>query len=140
VYLVGVVVVAVRWGRGPSILASILSVAAFDFLFVPPYFTFAVSDTEYIVTFVVMLLVGLLISGLAVRIKEQADVARQRERRTSALYSLSRELASTRSLDEMIASVGHHVEDLFPGRTAIYLAGEDGRLAIREQSADASFG
>lgn len=131
VYLVGVVLVANRWGRGPSILAAVLSVAAFDFLFVPPFFTFAVSDTEYVVTFAVMLMVGLLISTLTVRVKEQAEMARQRERRTGALYSLSRELASTRNLDAMIAAVRRHVHDLFEGQTAVFLTGEDGRLAIR---------
>jgi len=131
VYLVGVVMVANRWGRGPSILSAVLSVALFDFLFVPPYFTFAVSDTEYVVTFVVMLMVGVLISSLTVTIKEQAELARQRERRTSTLYSLSRDLASTRSLDAMIAAVERHVEDLFMGETAVFLAGEDGRLAFR---------
>src|SRR5262249_38580654 len=72
VYLVGVVLVAARWGRSPSILAAILSVAAFDFLFVPPFLTFAVSDTQYALTFAVMLMVGILISTLTVRIKEQA--------------------------------------------------------------------
>jgi len=135
VYLVGVVMVASRWGRGPSILAAILSVAAFDFLFVPPFLNFGVADTQYILTFVIMLMVALLISTLTVRIKEQAEVARQRERRTSALYSLSRELASTRNLDDMIAAVARHVQDLFEARTVILLAGEDGRLALRGQDA-----
>jgi two-component system sensor histidine kinase KdpD len=131
VYLVGVVMVANRWGRGPSILAAILSVAAFDYLFVPPYLNFGVSDTQYLITFAVMLMVALLISTLTVRIREQAEMARQRERRSTALYSLSRELASTRNLDAMIAAVRRHVQELFEGQTAIFLAGEDGRLAIR---------
>jgi two-component system sensor histidine kinase KdpD len=139
VYLVGVVAVASRWGRGPSILAALLSVAAFDFLFVPPLFTLAVSDTQYLVTFVVMLAVGLVISGLTVRIKEQADVARRREMRTGVLYSLSRELASTRSLDGMIAAVGRRVVEIFGGRAAIFLAGEDGRIALRGDAAPPLF-
>ena len=54
-YLMAVIVIAIRWGRGPSVLASILSVAAFDFFFVPPYFTFVVSDAQYLLTFGVML-------------------------------------------------------------------------------------
>ena len=135
VYLVGVVMVASNWGRGPSVLAAILSVAAFDFLFVPPYLTFAVSDTQYVVTFAVMLMVGVVISSLTARIREQAEVARQRERRTSALYSLSRELASTRSLEAMIEAVRRHVQEVFEGRTVIFLAGEDGRLAVRGAAA-----
>ncbi len=83
VYLLGVVMVATRWGRGAVDAGRrCSSVAAFDFLFVPPHFTFAVSDTQYLVTFVVMMLVAFVISTLTVRIKEQAEVARQRERRT----------------------------------------------------------
>jgi len=134
IYLTGIVVVASRWGRGPSIMAAILSVAAYDFVFVPPYLTFAVSDTQYLFTFAVMLMVGLVVSRLTVRNKEQAEVARQRERRTGALYSLSRELASTRSLDAMIASVERHVQELFEGRAAVLLANEDGRLALRSDA------
>ena len=73
VYLLGVVVVATRAGRGPTALASVLSVAVFDFFFVPPYLSFAVSDTEHLITFTVMLIVALVISGLTVRIRAQAD-------------------------------------------------------------------
>src|SRR5207244_12702261 len=76
VYLLGVVGVATRAGRGPTALASVLSVAAFDFFFVPPYLSFAVSDTEHLITFAVMLIVALLISGLPVRLRAQADPAR----------------------------------------------------------------
>src|SRR5439155_739562 len=87
VYLLGIVVVATRYGRGPSLVASILSVAALDFFFVPPVFTFAVSDVRYLFTFVVMLVVGLVTSGLAARIRLQAAAARHREQRTAALYA-----------------------------------------------------
>ena len=96
VYLLGVAFVATRYGRRPSVLAAVLSVAAFDFFFVPPYLTFAVSDTQYLVTFAVMLVVGLLISTLAVRVREQAEAAREREQRTQVLYAMSRELAGGR--------------------------------------------
>jgi two-component system sensor histidine kinase KdpD len=91
-YLIAVIVIAIRWGQGPSVLASILSVASFDFFFVPPYFTFAVSDAQYLLTFGVMLVAALVISNLAVRIRQQAELARYRERRTSVLYSMSRDL------------------------------------------------
>src|SRR5262249_47374291 len=65
VYLLGVVFVATRYGRGPSVLGVLLSVALFDFFFVPPRLTFAVTDTQYLVSFAVMLVVGLLVSSLA---------------------------------------------------------------------------
>src|SRR5207248_3490136 len=89
VYLAGVVIVATKFGRGPSILASILSVLAFDFFFVPPFLTFAVSDSQYILTFLIMLAVALVVSTLAVRTRQQAESATGRERRTAALYSMS---------------------------------------------------
>ncbi len=93
VYLLGIVIVAMRTGRGPSLLAAVLSVAAFDFFFVPPRFTFAVTDARYLFTFLVMLIVGLVISGLTVRTRAQAEAAHHREQQTAALYAMSRELA-----------------------------------------------
>ncbi len=137
VYLVGVLIAATLWGRGPSLLAALLGVAAFDFFFVPPYLTFAVADYQYAVTFVVMALVGVTISTLTARIKEQADVSRRRERRTSALYSLSRELASTRSLDEMVAAVRRHVEEVFECEAEVYLEGAGSRLELRREDGPA---
>jgi K+-sensing histidine kinase KdpD len=86
VYLLGVVIVSLRFGRGPSIFASVLAVATFDFLFVPPRLTFAVADTQYLLTFAVMLMTGLVISTLVARVRFQADSARGRERSTAALY------------------------------------------------------
>src|SRR5215467_14318480 len=112
VYLLGIVVVATRYGRGPSLVASMVSVAVLDFLFVPPVFTFAVSDVRYLFTFVVMLVVGLVTSGLAARIRMQAEAARQREQRTAALYAMSRELASTRGLDELLKIAVRHVSEV----------------------------
>ena len=143
VYLLGVVVVATRAGRGPTALASVLSVAVFDFFFVPPYLSFAVSDTEHLITFTVMLIVALVISGLTVRIRAQADRARDRERRIAALYALSRDLATTRDVDGLLDTAVRHIADVFPGQLAVLLPGDDGRVAPRrmhpaEFSMDAS--
>jgi len=85
-YLLGVVAVAMRSSRRTAFFASFLSVAAFDFFCVPPYLTFAVSTTKYLVTFVVMLLVALVISTLTVRTRMQAAHAIDREAQTHALY------------------------------------------------------
>jgi two-component system, OmpR family, sensor histidine kinase KdpD len=131
VYLLSVVAVSARTGRGPSVLASILSVAAFDFFFVPPRFTFAVSDSQYLVTFAVMLIVALLVSGLTVSIRAQAQSARERERRTSVLYEMSRELASTRGITELLGVALRHLVDVFGGRMVILLPGAAGRLEPR---------
>jgi two-component system sensor histidine kinase KdpD len=131
VYLLGVVAVAARRGRGPTVLASVLSVATFDFFFVPPFLSFAVSDTQYLVTFAVMLAVALVISGLTVRIRAQADAARNRERRTAALYAMSRELANTRGVDGLLAIAIRHIVDVFPAEVSVLLPDTAGRLAAR---------
>jgi two-component system sensor histidine kinase KdpD len=128
VYLLGIVVVATRYGRGPSLVASILSVAALDFFFVPPVFTFAVSDVRYLFTFVVMLIVGLVTSSLAVRIRTQAEAARLREQRTAALYAMSRELASTRGVDQLLTIATRHISEVFRSQVVVLLPGAGGAL------------
>jgi two-component system sensor histidine kinase KdpD len=128
IFLVGIVLVAVRYGRGPSVLASILSVVAFDFFFIPPHLTFAVSDTQYVITFGVMLLVGLTISNMTVRIKEQAEIARERERRTSSLYNMSREFANNSSADALAAVAIEHIKEVFDSEVTLFLPGPDGEL------------
>ena len=109
VYLLGVLGVALWFGRGPSILASVLGVAAFDFFFVPPYLTFAVEDTEYLFTFAVMLVTGVVISTLTARLRFQAEAARRRERRASSLYEMSRQFTASEDLAAIVQSGGTHV-------------------------------
>ena len=121
VYLVGIVIVATRYGRGPSVVASFLSVLTFDFFFVTPYFTFAVSDSEYVIIFAVMLLVALTISSMTVRIKEQAEAARERERRTFSSYQMSREFANSSSVDDLIQIAIRHIQDVFQSQVIILL-------------------
>ena len=130
IYLLGIVIVSMRTGKGPSFLATLLSVATFDFFFVPPFYTFSVSDIRYLFTFIVMFIVALVISRLTLRIREQASAARQRERRTAALYSLSRELVRERGIERLSATAIKHLNDLFGARTVIMAPGEDGKLSI----------
>jgi two-component system sensor histidine kinase KdpD len=128
IYLVGVVFIATRFGLGPSILASVLSVAAFDFFFVPPYLTFAVSDTQYLVTFVVMLIVAVVISNLTSNVRLQAKVAGYRERRARSLYAMTKALIVTRTEEEVVRIAVQHIETEFAGRTALLLGGEEGQI------------
>jgi two-component system sensor histidine kinase KdpD len=127
VYLLAIVLVGMRHGRGPSLLASVLAVAAFDFFFVPPYFTFTVSDVRHTITFAVMLLVGFVIGGLTARLRGQAAAAREREQRTAALYAMSRELASTRGVDELLRVAVRHVAEVFRCQVAVLLPDGAGR-------------
>jgi two-component system sensor histidine kinase KdpD len=131
VYLLGIVIVAMRFGRAASALASVLSVAAFDFFFVPPYYTFAVSDSQYLVTFLVMFVVALVISGLTVRTRDQAEAARTQERRTAALFSLSRELAAAREIAPLLEVAVRHLIEVFGGRIVVLLPDATGRLEQR---------
>jgi two-component system, OmpR family, sensor histidine kinase KdpD len=139
IYLVGVIFTAIWCGRGPAILASLLSVAAFDFFFVPPYLTFVVDDTQYIVTFAVMLLVAVVISALTVRIKEQAEIAREREWRTAQLYAMSREFANSRGTEDLIRIVAEHISNLFQSPVVMLLPEANGQVTpwARERMADA---
>lgn len=135
-YLLGVVFVALRYGRGPSALASVLAVAAFDFFFVQPYHTFAVSDTQYLVTFAVMLLVALVISSLTARLRQQALAARQRERHTSALLGLSRDLANLRGLPNLLSAAVRHIAEVLEGRVTLLLPDRSGSLSVAAASTD----
>lgn len=124
VYLLGVVLVATRYGPGPSTLAAVLSVAAFDFFFVPPYLTFAVDDTQYLFTFVVMLATALTISTLTSRVTFQAESARTRERRTASLYAISHQLAAARTLEQIAQASSQHVGEAIDGKVAILLSSD----------------
>ena len=129
VYLVGVLLVAYRYGRGPAIVASMLSVALFDFLFVSPYYSFAVSDTEYVLTFIVMLLVGLVISNLTASIRLQARVAQHRQARAEALYKMTRELSRANDLGEAVTIAVQHVSKVFEAQAVVLLPGLNGTIA-----------
>ncbi len=132
-YLVAVVASAVFLGRGPSILASFLSVLAFDYFFVEPRLTLVVTDAEYVLTFVGLFLVGLVISTLAARARDQAEAARRRAEQATELYELSRDLAAVYGLDDILQALIRHIRETF-GRDAILLLPQDGSLAVRAGS------
>jgi len=127
-YLLGVLWVATRHSRVAAILASVLSVAAFDVMFVPPYYTFAISDRQYVVTFLVMLLTALVISALTHRVRLQAEGARQRERRTAALLGLSRDLAASCTTDQIASVTQQHAVDAVAGTAVLLLTDAHGKL------------
>ena len=129
-FLAAVAWSAFRYGRVPAILSSILAVLAFDFFFVPPYFTFAVSDAQYVVTFVVMFAIGLLISTLTSRLRAQVESTRQRERRTSALYELGKQLGSLYGRVFLVGAAGGRIADMLGAEVAIYLDESEGIPAL----------
>ncbi|MBS1159697.1 MAG: ATP-binding region, ATPase-like:Histidine kinase N-terminal:Osmosensitive channel His kinase [Proteobacteria bacterium] len=124
VFLLAVVLVSVRYGRGPGVLASFLSVAIFDFFYVPPRFSFAVSDVQYLMTFVVMLVVGLITGQLTAGSKYQAKVATRREQRVRSLYEMSRDLSGA-LMPEQIAEIGERFIVAELGARAAFLLTDD---------------
>jgi two-component system sensor histidine kinase KdpD len=126
-YLASVVISAVYLGRGPSLLAALTGVLAFDFFLVPPYFTLAVSDTQYLITFLVLLIVSLVTSSLTARVREQAEAAIRREAQTSALYNLGRDLTSATDLINVLDIIISHIGQTFAREVVIFLP-ENGRI------------
>jgi two-component system sensor histidine kinase KdpD len=120
-YLASTVIAAIFLGRGPSLLVSILGVLAFDFFLVPPYMTLAVSDTQYLVTFISLFVVSLVVSTLTARVREQAEAAIQREAHTSALYTLGRDLTSATDLRHVAEIIISHISQVFGREVAIFL-------------------
>ncbi|WP_219132721.1 DUF4118 domain-containing protein [Janthinobacterium sp. UMAB-60] len=126
--LLTVVLVAVRLGRGPAALASLVGVACFDFIFVPPRFSFAVGDFQYVITFGVMLAVGLITGHLTAGLRFQARVASHREARARALYEFSRELSGVLQTEQIFDITKSAIERAFRARATLLLPDDEGSL------------
>ena len=124
-YLLGVVVAAISFGLGPAITAAVLSVLAFDFLFVPPHFTFRVSEVRYLVTFTIMLVVAVITGTLTARLREQRERAKVRERRIAALYRLSHDLAAQSGARDVLATAVAHVQEVLGVRALASVPTDD---------------
>lgn len=120
-FLLIIMIVAFRYGRTPSLVAAGLSVAAYDFFFVPPFYTFSVESGRHILTFIMMFGIGIVISSLTSRLRGQERGARIRETRTSALYSLSRELAAAEDEKRVAQVTAVHAAELFGGVAVVLL-------------------
>lgn len=145
-YLIGVVVAAVTWGLWPAIFTAAVSVLTFDFFFVSPFFNFRIGDTEYLITFAAFLFVGVVISLLVVRSKDNAAAAQRREEHTSTLYALSVDLASANDIERALETVSGHVKKacnclsayLLPEGTRLRVAYADGGLDLDEKEMTAA--
>ena len=132
-YLLAVVIIAFRRGLKPAIFTAVIGVLAFDFVFIPPHFTFRVSDTEYLITFAGMIIVGTLISLLVARAREHAIAAEIREKETGTLYALSQDLAVAVDVSSIIAAVAKHISGIFQWES-VFLLPEGNELVMREAS------
>jgi two-component system, OmpR family, sensor histidine kinase KdpD len=134
VYLLGVTVAGLRFGRGPALMTAALNVVAFDFFFVPPRFSLAISDAQYLVTFAVMLIIALVIANLMASVRQQTRVAGARERRTALLYAMSRELVATRGIGSLARVAVSHVAEVFQCQAVVLLPNGEGKLTYPRDS------
>ncbi|NMM08996.1 MAG: DUF4118 domain-containing protein [Polaromonas sp.] len=138
-FLLGTVLVAMKLGRGPAALAAFLNVAAFDYFFVPPRMSFAVSDVQYLVTFGVMLAVGLLTGQLTAGLRFQARISSSRERRAQSLFELSRELSAA-LLSSQVMELGEAaVQRNFGGQALVLTTDERDQLAVSAKATPPDF-
>jgi two-component system sensor histidine kinase KdpD len=134
IFLLGVALIASRFGRGPSVFASILGVLVFDFFFVTPYHSFTVSDTQYLITLGAMLAVAVLISNLTANVRSQAKVAAHRERRASMLYAMSKDLAAAESEAEIVRTAVRHIYVEFGSLNVILFPDAHGRIVYPQEA------
>ncbi|KFK95148.1 MULTISPECIES: two-component system sensor histidine kinase KdpD [unclassified Serratia (in: enterobacteria)] len=128
IYLLGVAIVALFFGRWPSVFAAVINVASFDLFFVQPEWSFAVSDVQYLLTFAVMLTVGITIGNLTAGVRYQARVARYREQRARHLYEMSRGLSQALSNEDIAKTSRHFLSSSFQAKILLLLPQEDGSL------------
>lgn len=126
VYLLGVIALSLRVGRGPVLLAGVLSALTWNYLFIPPRFTFYIGKVEDATLFVTYFIVAVIAGQLTARIRAQSRHERQREQRALALFDLTRALAEARTLDDAVFAALRQIDEHFDAHTALLLAGRDG--------------
>lgn len=133
-FLLAVFLVSWRLGRGPAVLAAFLSVGLFDFFFVPPHLTFAVADIQYLLTFAVMLVVGLVTGQLTAGLRKQAEAAQREEMRTRALYETAKYLAGAMQLPQVAVAASDFLWNEAHGEACLLLPDEFGQLQVHGEA------
>ncbi len=133
-YLLPILWSAVRWGLWTSFYAAVLGVMAFDFFFIPPIFSYAVSDLRYLLSFAVFLVVGTVTAGLTTSLQHQAQDAHRRELVITSLYDLSRRIAAVNNVQEVVDAVTRHVSTSFGVAVWVLLPGTAGSLEMPENA------
>ncbi|CAM3082190.1 sensor histidine kinase [Rariglobus hedericola] len=130
VYLLAVIALSLRTGRGPVLAAGLLSALTWNFLFIPPRFTFHISKIEEATLFVTYFIVAIIAGQLTSRIRAQGANERKREERATALFELTRALAAARTLDDAVFSALRQADQLFSAQTTLLLPDADDRQLI----------
>jgi two-component system, OmpR family, sensor histidine kinase KdpD len=137
-YLLAVVISAFLWGLRPAIMTAVVGVLVFDFFFVSPQYSFRVTDTEYVITFLGLILVGSVISILVARARETAEAAQIREKETATLYDLAQDLATAVDIDSIVQAVTRNIREIFSWESAFVLP-EGEKLVVKTGSSDLKF-
>ena len=127
-YLVPVIIAATRWGIWPATLASIASMAEADFFFFPPIFSFQVEDPQEVIDLLLFLVVALVSSNLASRLRQETETLRQRERDIHNLYDFSRRLAACFTVSELVSAIENYLSQTLGQPTVFFAAKNDGQL------------
>ena len=127
-YLIGIVAVALSFGRAPSILATVLAALCFNFFFVAPWHSFKASEMEHIITFLVLLATGVIIGSQTARLRMQAIAARKREKNTAILYAMTRELTANRGKEKLAQVAASHIAEVLDSDVFLWLPDGKGHL------------
>lgn len=140
VYMIGIVSVALRYGRGPSILATLLSALCLNFFFFTPYYSFKIAEEQHIITFFVIMVTGVIIGTQSARLRAQIILARKREKFTSALFAMSRELSANRGKITLAQVTARHIAEVLDSDVFLWLPDPKGELhtVVAETEADKS--
>ncbi|MDQ7092510.1 sensor histidine kinase KdpD [Desulfosporosinus sp. PR] len=128
-----------RWGKFPAIVTAGIGVVIFNFFFVPPFFTLSVSDFRYVISFVILIIVGFVTGTLSARLKDQINYSRQREEQVTALYSLSRDLTAVDKLERVLDSIARKIADTLDGQVVLLLPDEKNKLVLSQSSSSDHF-
>lgn len=128
VYLLAVIILSLRIGRGPVLAAAVLSAMSWNYLFIPPRFTFEITKVEDATLFTTYFIVALVTGHLTSRIRVQAHNERMREERATALFELTRSLAEANTLDDAVFVALRQADELFEAKTFLLLADPQGVL------------
>ena len=125
-YLLAVIGLSLRVGRGPVLAAGLLSALVWDFVFIPPRFTFVIGSFDDGMLFAATIGVSLVAGQLTSRLRAQSRNERRREERATALFHLTRALAAAKTLDDAVFAALRQIDELFAAQTSLALADEGG--------------
>ncbi len=130
VFLTAIVGVAVRYGLWPSLFASVTASLCYNFFFLPPIYTFTITDPTNVAAFILFTLLSMVVSNLAGRGQVQTAAAHERVRTVQSLYAFSRKLAGAGTLDDVLWATAFQIASMLKVRVVLLLA-ENGSIAIR---------